>query len=294
MRTLSSFLIALTLLAASPPARADDLDDIQAAGVLRHLGVPNGNFVTGAGDGLDVELIQGFARHLGVDCVFVRSEWPQIIGDLTGRKVRQDGDGVEPLGATPVLGDVIAAGMTIQPWRQKVVEFADPTFPANVWLVSLSDSRLKAVAPSGPLLQDIARVRRQLQGVSVLAVANSRLDAARYDLDHTRAEIRTFPSDRDPGELVPALMGGEAEATLLSVPEALAAIERWPGRFKIVGPVSGDLVMAPAFRPRAGRLREAFNAYMADLRADGRYAVLVRKYYPAAPGFYASFFAAKG
>ena len=59
----------LTLMlggAATLGAQAGDLADLKARGELRHLGVVYANFVTGAGDGLDVELVQGFARSLGV------------------------------------------------------------------------------------------------------------------------------------------------------------------------------------------------------------------------------------
>ncbi len=38
-------------------AGARDLDEIKKSGVLRHLGVPYANFVTGSGDGMDVELV---------------------------------------------------------------------------------------------------------------------------------------------------------------------------------------------------------------------------------------------
>ena len=48
------------------PAPAADLDEIRARGELRHLGIRYANFVTGSGDGFDVELMRGFAAHIGV------------------------------------------------------------------------------------------------------------------------------------------------------------------------------------------------------------------------------------
>ena len=58
--------LALALALLTHCAFADDLQDIRERGVLRHLGVPYANFVTGSGDGMDVEIVQLFARHLGV------------------------------------------------------------------------------------------------------------------------------------------------------------------------------------------------------------------------------------
>ena len=59
-------LVSLVLGMVSVPVAAADLAEIKARGELRHLGIHYANFVTGTGDGFDVELVQGFARHLGV------------------------------------------------------------------------------------------------------------------------------------------------------------------------------------------------------------------------------------
>jgi hypothetical protein len=55
----------LTMVVASQ-AWAADLKEIQARGEIRHLGIRYANFVTGDGDGFDVELVKGFAKHIGV------------------------------------------------------------------------------------------------------------------------------------------------------------------------------------------------------------------------------------
>ena len=114
--------------------QGQDLDEIRSAGVLRHLGIPYANFVTGSGDGLDVELIQGFAQHL-------------------------------------------------------------------------------------------------------------------------------------------------------------IALERWPGSIKVIGPISGDQVMAVGFRKDTPQLRAACNAYLAQRQADGSYNAMVRRFYPAVFHYYSAFFA---
>ncbi|HMJ25880.1 MAG TPA: hypothetical protein VK475_08635, partial [Pyrinomonadaceae bacterium] len=44
---------------------AADLAEIKQRGEIRHIGIRYANFVTGAGDGLDVELMQGFAKRIG-------------------------------------------------------------------------------------------------------------------------------------------------------------------------------------------------------------------------------------
>ena len=81
-------LLAAGLIVSVTSAFADDLREIRERGVLRHLGVPYANFVTGSGDGLDVEIVQLFARHLGVRYEYVPTTWGDVIGDLTGKQFR--------------------------------------------------------------------------------------------------------------------------------------------------------------------------------------------------------------
>ena len=62
-----------------------DLDEIRKSGELRHIGVPYANFITGLGDGLDVELIKGFSKHLGLKYKYIPSTWSTVFHDLTGK-----------------------------------------------------------------------------------------------------------------------------------------------------------------------------------------------------------------
>ena len=81
-------MVALSLACLSCSVFAQDLAEIKARGVLRHLGVPYANFVTGSGDGLDVEIVQLFARHIGVRYEYVKTDWPNVIGDLVGHDLQ--------------------------------------------------------------------------------------------------------------------------------------------------------------------------------------------------------------
>jgi ABC-type amino acid transport substrate-binding protein len=277
-----TLLLATSLLLVSTGvADAGDLDQVKRDGVLRHLGIPYANFVTGAGDGLDVELIRGFAESIGVRYEFVETGWSQAFGDLTGRHARRAGSNAERFGTTPIRGDLIANGMTVLGWREQVVDFSEPTFPSGVWLIARAESTLKPIHPSGLMSTDIVETKSRLAGVSVLTLANTCLDPGLYDLEATRAEVRLVPKERKLNEMVPALLNHDGETTLLDVPDALIALQRWPGQIKVIGPISDDQQMAVAFRPSSPQLRKAFNDYLAGVRADGSYARLVEKYYPS-------------
>jgi ABC-type amino acid transport substrate-binding protein len=265
-----------------------DLDEIQKRGVLIHLGIPYANFVTGGGDGLDVELMQLFARHLGVGYRYVSSNWADIIPDLTGKKFSFEGESVRVVAEAPVKGDIIATGLTILPQREKVMSFGTPTFPTQVWLIARHDSSLAPISPSGDTERDIASVKSLLKGHEVLGVPNTCLEPELYRLQETGARSRYFSANLN--DLAPAVIQGEAELTLLDVADSLVALEKWPGKLKVIGPISPVQEMSCAFPKESEKLRERFNLFFEQIKRDGSYLRLVRKYYPTAPAHFPDFF----
>ena len=66
-------LFCVLLAGGVATAAADDLPDLKARGVIRHLGVPYANFVTGAGDGFSVDMMKLFRKHkIGAGLVLER------------------------------------------------------------------------------------------------------------------------------------------------------------------------------------------------------------------------------
>ncbi len=261
---------------------AVQIGEIKQRGVLIHLGVPYANFVTGSGDGLDVELIKLFARHLGVEYKFVETSWANAIEDLCGKEGTAESEKVE------ARGDVIANGFTIIPKREKMVNFSIPTFPTQVWLIARSDSPIKPITPGNSVGEDIQTVRSMLGGHEVLVLKNTCLDPDLHNLEATGAMVRCFPGSLN--ELAPAVINGEAETTILDVPDAYIAMEKWPGKIKIIGPISDTQAMGCAFAKSSGDLREAFNQFFEQCKRDGTYMRLVAKYYPRAPHYFPEFF----
>jgi ABC-type amino acid transport substrate-binding protein len=279
----------VTLLQGS--AWCGDLAQVRKSGVLRHVGIPYANFVTGAGDGMDVELMQRFAKYLGVRYEYVRTDWGTVIQDVVGKKVQAKGDEVTVLGDAPARGDLIANGFTVLPWRQKVVDFSTPTFPSQIWLVARVDSKVKPIKPSGNIDTDIARTKALMKKKDVMALKKTCLDPDLYNLEATGANVIFFNGSLN--ELAPAIINDKAEMTILDVPDALVALEKWPGKIKILGPVSHRQEMAVAFPPTSPQLRDAFNAFLKQSQHDGSYARIVKRYYPTAFAFFPDFFKGK-
>jgi ABC-type amino acid transport substrate-binding protein len=268
----------------------DDLPEIQARGVLYHLGIPYANFVTGAGDGLDVELMRRFAEHIGVEYRYVETSFSNVIADLTGNEVRVQGNDVEVKGAADIRGDIVASGYTILPWREQLVDFSIPTFPTGVWLIARAEAAMEPIRGSPDQRADAAATRSKLSGLSVLSMENTCLDPDLNELHSTGAEVILYDRTGNLNELVPAVLRNEADTTILDVPDALIALDKWPGEIKVIGPISEHQTMGVAFRKTSPKLRAAFDSFFSALWTDGSYEEMVMRYYPSVFLYFSEFF----
>ena len=271
-------------------AYAADLADIQARGELRHIGIPYANFVTGAGDGFDVELMQGFAQKIGVKYKLVYSDFYNVVRDLLGKDVVRNDAGVSLTGEFPVKGDVISTGFTRLPWREAVLLFSEPTFPSQVLLVAPADSAVHPIPGSDDLAADIKATKALIGDHSLLVMDRTCLAPDNYGLRNAGYDLRAYTKSTNLNEMAPAMLAGQAELTLLDVPDAILDLKRWGGKIKIVGPISEEQILASAFPKDAPHLRDAFNEYLHGIKANGTYDRLVDKYYPGIREYFQDYF----
>lgn len=290
IKSLAIFILMLVLTLTAGSGWGGDLDEILQKGILRHLGIVYGNFINEDKTGLDVELMQQFAAHLGVKYQFVETNWQNILTDLTGTVIKPKGDDIEITGAGAIRGDIIASGFTVLEWRKKAVDFSPMTFPTGVWLIARPDAALQPIVPTDSISQDIDMVKANLNGVSVLGLKASCLDPDLYHLDKTGAVIKLFPRDRNLEEMIPSVMSKAVDTALMDFPISLIALEKWPGRIKVIGPVSEPQTMACAFPKTSPKLREAFEEFFNGIVANGIYKAMVRKYYPSLFQYYPNAF----
>ena len=135
---------------------------------------------------------------------------------------------------------------------------------------------------------DIGSVKQLLAGRNVLGVPDTCLDPNLYGVKEAGASAVAFTMNLN--ALVPAVINGEAQTTLLEVPDALTALQKWPGQIKVIGPLSPVQRMGCAFAKSSMELRSEFNRFFESLRQDGIYERLVRKYYPLVFEYYPEFF----
>ena len=294
-RFLSSLLAGISCFAilGLTTSQAADLAEIKSRGELRHLGIRYANFVTGAGDGFDVELAQGFARHIGVKYTLVYSDFYTVIRDLLGKDVVRNGNDISLAGDFPVKGDMIATGFTVLPWRQAVLRYSEPTFPSQVMLVAPSDSNYKPIPGSDNLQKDIETTKALIGKSSLLVMEKTCLDPANYGLKNKGIDLKPYSKSTNINEMVPTLLEGGAKLTLLDVPSLILDLRKWAGKIKVIGPVSDHQELAAAFPKDAPELQREFNVYLAKIKADGTYDRLVDKYYPGVRRYFPEFFARK-
>lgn len=290
LKTLFQLAAAACVSLVSLHTMAADLAEIKERGVLRHIGIQYANFVTRDGQGLDAELMRGFARHIGVRYELVQSNFYDAIRDLLGKDVVRKGDRVTLEGNYPVRGDLIAAGFTVLPWRQAVLDYSAPVFPSQVLLVARTESPYRPIAPQASLRDEIAQTRALLGTKSLLVMERTCLDPANYGLTDVGIDLRRHTASLSLDDMVPSLLKGAAEFTLLDVPDAILDMNRWSGRIRLIGPISEYQDLAVAFPKTSPVLRAAFNDYLKLVRADGTYDKLVNKYYPGIRSFFPEFF----
>lgn len=291
MFSFCRFFLLLVLAGLSLQCAAADLKEVQARGEIRHLGIRYANFVTGNGDGFDVELVQGFARHIGVKYRLVYSDFYSVMRDLLGKDAVRRGDLVSLEGNFPAKGDMIASGFTVLPWREKVLLYSAPTFPSQVLLVAPAESKLAPIKGNASLAEDIAETKAMIGSKSLLGMERTCIDPANYGLTGKGLDLRSYTRSSNLNEIVPALLNKEAELTLLDVPDALLDLQKWAGRIKILGPISGEQTLAAAFPKTSPDLRAAFDDYLRKIKSDGSYDKLVDKYFPGIRQFFPGFFA---
>ena len=220
----------------------------------------------------------------------VYSDFYNIIRDLLGKDVVRKGEIVSLTGNFPVKGDLIATGFTVLPWRQAVLLYSEPTFPSQVLLIAPANSPIKPIKGSQSLASDIQETKALIGKNSLLAMERTCLDPANYGLKKSGIDLHLYTQSTNLNEMVPALLNNEAKLTLLGVPDALPDLIKWAGQIKIIGPISEHQDLATAFPKDAPLLHAAFNDYLRQIKADGRYDALVDQYYPGIRRYFPDFF----
>ena len=276
-KTFATWLVFAILWSWAVPCVKADLAEIKSSGVLRHLGVPYSKFVSGDGDGLDVDILKLYSSEIGVKYEHIPTTWETVVGDLSGKKFTLKGDKVEINGKTDVKGDIVGNGLTVLPWRQEIINFSTPYFPSAVWVLASADSDLKPIQPESDPAKDIAKTKKLLSGKQILGIRDTCLDPMVYDLENCTP---VYKEGLQLNDLPAALIKGEYEITLQDAPDALLVLVKNPGKIKVLGPITEPQFMAFGISKDSPELLDSFNSFLKRLKENGKLREMITKYYP--------------
>lgn len=283
MKSLLMALVTFLSWVVMIPVCSADLDQIMAKRELSHLGVPYANFVTGDGEGLDAAIIKLYCKKIGVNYVYVKTDWDTVISDLSGKKFKMQGGKVEITGEAPIKGDIIGNGLTVIPWRQQIINYSTPYFPSAIWVIAKADSPIKPIQPTSDPKKDVEATRDLLKGKEVLGIKNTCVDLDLYNLSDSKPIYKEGITLND---LAAALIKGAAEISILDVPDSLVALSKFPGKIKILGSITGKQDMGFGFSKESPQLLASFNDFLAELKASGELSELILKYYPGIDNYF--------
>jgi glutamine transport system substrate-binding protein len=246
MKRISIALIAAVCMAAlAGPALAEKIT------VATDTNFPPFEFKDKSGQhtGFDVELWDAIAKVVGLEYELQPMDFNGIIPGLQTRQL-----------------DVGIAGMTIKPERAEVVDFSDPYYDAGLLILVRNDTT------------DIAAIE-DLKG----KVVSTKLGTTSEDFAKKNAaakEVKLFPNN---DAMFLELMSGGADAVIFDSP-VIAEFMRTAGQgqVKVVGPLYMGQSYGIAF-PKGSELVPKVNAALKQLREDGTYNALYRKWFNTDP-----------
>jgi polar amino acid transport system substrate-binding protein len=198
-------------------------------------------------EGFEIELVDEIANQLGLEREYKDTGFDTIFRDLAQDKF-----------------DLVIAGATILPERERVVDFSDPYF--------LNEQSL--LVKKGGDIRTIEDVAGKTVGVQ------KGTTGAAYAKENAKAgDLRQYPEIDDAFN---ALIAGQVDAVifdLIGTREAARTLED----LEVAENYATDEVLAMAFAEDNDALREAANDIIAELKQDGTIAELYQKWFKKDP-----------
>ncbi|MEW9837253.1 glutamine ABC transporter substrate-binding protein GlnH [Mesorhizobium marinum] len=242
---LRSLVIAAfaTTVALAQPSRAEDLIVATDTAFVPFEFKEGDKYV-----GFDIDMWDAIAKEIGVTYTLQPMDFNGIIPALQTKQV-----------------DVALAGITIKDERKKVIDFSDGYYDSGFLLMVPADSTVESAD--------------DLKG-KVLAVKTG-TSATDYAKEHFKeTELRQFPNI-DNAYL--ELQTGRVDAAMHDTPNVLYYVATaGGGKVKAVG----EQMMAHEYGigfPKGSELVAQVNAALANMKKDGRYAAIYKKWFGTEP-----------
>jgi len=203
----------------------------------------------GVETGFDVDMTTEIAKRLGLTVEWVRADFDTIFTAVAGDQF-----------------DMVAAASTITAEREDVVDFSDPYY-----------NSLQSLTVNTALTPDITSTDQLGQGDVVGAQKGTTgKDWAVENLEPQGVQVKTFTSSTDSFR---DLEAGNIVGVINDKPASVGIIADLPD-LAVVQDIDTKEHYGFAFSPSNPELREAVNAVLAQMIADGTYQEIFNKYFP--------------
>jgi len=229
---------------------AAEVDTLKPGTLVVGVDVPYPPFEQGRPpdyEGFEIDLVNEIAAQLELEPEYNDTSFDTIFRDLAQDKF-----------------DLAIAGSTINEEREQVVDFADPHFLAEQSLLVKEGSDIRTI-------EDLA-------GKKVGAQKGT--TGSDYAKENANAEeLRNYPEIDDAFN---ALVAGQVDAVIFDLPGTQEAVRTLEG-LEVAESYDTGEELAIAFSEDNDALREAANDILAELKQDGTFTELYRKWFRKAP-----------
>jgi polar amino acid transport system substrate-binding protein len=218
-----------------------------AVGDLPNVGYANGEYV-----GFDIELLQTFAQKEKLNMEIVTMEFGALVAALSAGKV-----------------DIIADCIAINEERRKQVAFSDPYMEDKSALIALKANLAHALPDAAPAVT-MAEIAQKKVGVLQGSVHDSFM-AQNYP-DAQVSQYKNYP------DLILATKSGKVNAGFLTS-QALKEYQKEDPSLELLVDNVFAVDIGMGFNKENEQLRTAFNAFLKEIKANGVYDDLIKRWY---------------
>jgi len=222
-------------------------------GIVSDIGMPHTIVQNGELIGLDVELGRRFAAYLGREYVPIDMPFGSLIAALSTRKV-----------------DLITSGIMITQERQKQIDFSEPYFKSGVSLIAMKNNIARAAAVTGSIMTTANDLADKKIGIFTGTVHDAFI-AKKYP----QAKILRYESTAD---LIMSVKTDKVDAVMLDLITGRLLLKHNPE----LALLTDDIFNTPlgvGFSKKNPALRDEFNAFLKEIRQDGTYAVMDKRWF---------------
>jgi ABC-type amino acid transport substrate-binding protein len=207
-------------------------------------------FRNGEPAGFDIDLMREVGRKAGYDIEFKNVTFDGIIPGLGNN-----------------LYDAAISAILITEEREKQIDFSDPYFNADQSLLVQSGSDIRSI---DDLTEATVGVNLGTTGAEL---------ANKFQNEGKIGEVRTFDTIED---AFTALENGQVDAVINDFPSSVDRVKISDGRLEIVQTIPTGQQYGIAF-PEGSELVEPINKALEDIKKDGTYAKLYKKWFGQEP-----------